>query len=142
MTADAGLLTALSALMTALDSLRAPSMVIGGIAVIARGVPRDTVDIDAAVWGEGVDLAMVLRVLAAQGIVARIADAEAFAAAHQVLLLRHTATGTPLEVSLAWLPFEREAIDHATTPMSNGCSCYTVARWMSVASRRASSHAS
>lgn len=115
MTADAGLLAALSALMTALDNLRTPSMVIGGIAVIARGVPRDTVDIDAAVWAEGVDVVTLLGVLAAQDIVPRIADAEAFAAQHQVLLLRHASTGTPLEVSLAWLPFERDAMDHATT---------------------------
>ena len=114
MTADAGLLSALSALAAALDDLRTPSMVIGGIAVIARGVPRDTVDIDAAVWAEGVDIASLLRLLAARAIVPRIADAEAFAAAHQVLLLHHTPTGTPLEVSLAWLPFEREAMDHAS----------------------------
>ena len=30
------------------------------------------------------------------------------------LLLRHGPTGTPVEVSLAWLPFEREALDRAT----------------------------
>jgi predicted nucleotidyltransferase len=31
-----------------------------------------------------------------------------------VLLLRHASSGTPLEVSLAWLPFEREALGRAT----------------------------
>jgi predicted nucleotidyltransferase len=115
MTADAALLRALSALMAALEGLPGPSMVIGGIAAIARGVPRDTVDIDAAVWAEGLDIAALVRVLAAQDIVPRIPDAEAFAEAHQVLLLRHAPTGTPLEVSLAWLPFEREAMDRAST---------------------------
>ena len=90
-------------------------MIIGGIAVIARGVPRDTVDIDAAVWAEGLKVETLLGVLGAAGIVARIPDAEAFAGQHQVLLLRHPASGTPLDVSLAWLPFERDAMDYATT---------------------------
>jgi len=31
-----------------------------------------------------------------------------------VLLLRHEPTATPVEVSLAWLPLEREALDRAT----------------------------
>ena len=114
MTADAGLLSALSALVAALGGLGTPSMVIGGIAVIARGVPRDTVDIDAAVWAEGVEIASLVRVLEARDILPRIADAEAFAVEHQVLLLRHTPSGTDLDVSLAWLPFEREAMDRAS----------------------------
>lgn len=41
-------------------------------------------------------------------------NAPAFARDHQVLLLRHSATGTPLRVSLAWLPFELEALNNAT----------------------------
>lgn len=40
MTADDALLGALRALAAALDALRQPAMIIGGIAVIARGVPR------------------------------------------------------------------------------------------------------
>jgi predicted nucleotidyltransferase len=30
-----------------------------------------------------------------------------------VLLLRHASSGTPMELSLGWLPFEREAMAHA-----------------------------
>lgn len=89
-------------------------MVIGGIAVIARGVPRQTVDVDATVWAEGVELEALLRVLARHGILPRIADALDFARQHQVLLLRHEPSGTPIEVSLAWLPFERDALARAT----------------------------
>ncbi len=44
----------------------------------------------------------------------RISDAIAFARERQVLLLRHTPSGTPMEVSLAWLPFEIEALERAT----------------------------
>lgn len=54
--ADRGLLDALRALSAALREAGAPSMIIGGIAVIARGVPRLTVDIDATVWTENIEL--------------------------------------------------------------------------------------
>jgi hypothetical protein len=39
-------------------------MVIGGIAVIARGVRRMTTDIDAAVRGDRIDVAALVRALA------------------------------------------------------------------------------
>jgi hypothetical protein len=46
MTADLAVTAALRALAEALDELGTPAMVIGGIAVIARGVPRTTLDIE------------------------------------------------------------------------------------------------
>ena len=112
--ADDALLLALESLAAALDALGRPAMVIGGIAVIARGVPRQTIDIDATVDAGGLDLDQALATLAAHGIAPRIDDAVSFAHAHQVLLLRHEPTGTPLELSLAWLPFEMEALARAT----------------------------
>ena len=42
---------ALKAVVEVLREIKAPGMVIGGIAVIARGVPRQTVDVDATLWG-------------------------------------------------------------------------------------------
>lgn len=114
MTADQALLGALASLAAALPTLDTPGMIIGGIAVIARGVPRQTVDIDATIWADRLDLDQLLERLAAQGIVPRIVDARQFAREHQVLLLRHAPTGTPIEISLAWLPFEREALERAT----------------------------
>jgi hypothetical protein len=56
MTADAALLAALAACARALRRLARPAMIIGGLAVIARGVPRQTVDIDATIWAEGLDV--------------------------------------------------------------------------------------
>jgi hypothetical protein len=112
--ADRALLDGLAALGAALEEIGAPAMVIGGIAVIARGVPRQTVDVDATVWAEAVELDALLRGLARHGIVPRTADAIEFARRQQVLLLRHELSGTPMEVSLAWLPFERDALDRAT----------------------------
>lgn len=89
-------------------------MVIGGIAVIARGVRRFTTDIDAAVRGDEVDIPAVLRTLATQKIVPRIEDAAKFASESLVLLVRHAPTGVDLDVSLAWTPFEHQAISSAT----------------------------
>ena len=111
---DQALLEAVAALATALRKLRAPGMIIGGMAVIARGVPRLTVDVDATVWGADVELLELFGTLSEQGIVPRVRDALEFARERQVLLLRHEPTGTPMEVSIAWLPFEREALENAT----------------------------
>jgi len=54
--ADRSLLQALAAVQAALDQVGAPAMIIGGMALIARGIPRLTRDIDATVWGEGLEL--------------------------------------------------------------------------------------
>jgi predicted nucleotidyltransferase len=111
---DPPLLQALAALDRALTGLGVPFMIIGGIAVIARGVPRQTIDIDATVLGRAVSLDDLFGALGAHGIVPRIADAERFARRQQVLLLEHRPTGTTLEVSLAWLPFEEEALERSS----------------------------
>jgi hypothetical protein len=111
--ADQALLAALGALARALDDLGVPAMVIGGIAVIVRGVPRQTGDVDIAVWAEDLDVERLAAALARHAIVPRIADAVEFARQNQVLLLRHEPSATPVEVSLAWLPFEWEALARA-----------------------------
>jgi hypothetical protein len=46
---------ALANLARALDESHAPWMVIGGIAIIARGVRRMTAEIDAVIQGDAVD---------------------------------------------------------------------------------------
>ncbi len=112
--ADQALLDALAALGAALRSVDAPSMIIGGIAVIARGVPRQTIDVDATVWGDSLILETLAEALARHHLVPRIADAIEFARQHQILLLEHRASGTPVDVGLAWLPFERQALERAT----------------------------
>ncbi len=111
---DRSILQALAALERVLAKLDAPAMVIGGIAVIARGVPRSTVDVDATIWGSAVSLEELFAALETEAIVPRIPDAREFAQRRQVLLLEHRPTGTPLEITLGWLPFEREALARAT----------------------------
>lgn len=111
--ADDLLLSALSSLAAALEEAGVPSMLIGGLAVIAHGVPRQTVDIDAAAWAESLDLEEFVGTLREHGVVGRIPDLLPFARQYQVLLLEHRPSGTPIDLSLAWLPFEREAIARA-----------------------------
>jgi len=104
---------ALKALTSALNESAAPWMIIGGIAVIARGVRRFTTDIDAAVRGDAISIETLVEVLFRHGVVPRIPRAVAFARTNLVLLMRHEKTGVDLDVSLAWSTFEHEAIDAA-----------------------------
>lgn len=99
--------------MDALDELGAPAAIIGGLAVIARGIPRSTVDIDATVSARAVEPERLATVLARHDIRERTDGAVAFARRRHVFLGRHQPTGVGLDISLAWLPFEEEAIARA-----------------------------
>ncbi len=101
---------ALRAVAQALAALPASGMLIGGMAVIARGVPRLTRDVDITVAVGEMDVRTLAGALAKHGLIARIQDAIEFATARQVLLLRHEASGVDVDVTLAWLPFELESI--------------------------------
>jgi len=101
---------ALRAVAAGLEASARPGMIIGGIAAIARGVTRLTRDIDATVAGGGTDLEALLKVLARHGVVPRVDDAVRFARHSHVLLLQHAPSGIDVDLSLAWLPFELEAI--------------------------------
>jgi hypothetical protein len=107
---DRSFVEALADLRAALDELRVPWLVIGGLAVIARGVPRFTADVDATFVGDDVPLERVFETLRRHGIAPRVDDAVGFARERHVLLVRHTASGVPFDLSVAWLPFERDAI--------------------------------
>jgi hypothetical protein len=111
--ADQPFLGALAALQQGLDDAGAPSMIIGGVAVIAHGIPRLTVDIDATLAAAGLDLEALADSLVRQGITPRIADAVGFARLQHVFLGIHDRSGTPVDVTLAWLPFEADALRHA-----------------------------
>lgn len=88
-------------------------MVIGGIAVIAHGVARQTIDIDATVLATRLETSHILEILANCSIRPRIADVLEFAERSQVLLLVHEKTGVTLEISLAFSSFEQEALERA-----------------------------
>ncbi|HEY2407555.1 MAG TPA: hypothetical protein VGI10_16215 [Polyangiaceae bacterium] len=90
-------------------------MLIGGIAVIAHGVQRMTTDIDAVVQGDALPVATLIDFLRGHRIVPRVANAEAFAAANLVLLVRHQPTQVDLDLSFGWTAFEREALRACTS---------------------------
>ncbi len=104
---------ALRALVDALDEIPGPSMIIGGVAVIASGVPRQTVDIDAAILGRAATLDDVVATLARHGITPRTPHALEFARERHVLLLGHEPTHVMMELFFAWLPFEEVALARA-----------------------------
>jgi hypothetical protein len=118
---------ALAALRSALRAARAPWMVIGGIAVIARGVRRLTTDIDVVVRGDAIGIEALLEALESHEIAPRVDDARSFASEHLVLLLRHLPSGVNVDLSLAWTTFELEAIA-ASTKVRYGSSDYPTAR--------------
>lgn len=101
---------ALAALRAALDELRVQWLVIGGVAVIVRGVPRFTVDVDATLALGDLTLERLLDGLARHAIQPRMEGAIEFARERQALLVRHDPSGVPLDLTVAWLPFERDAI--------------------------------
>lgn len=115
---------ALSALARGLEASGAPWMIIGGIAVITRGVRRLTTDIDAVVRGDAVTARALLAALAKARIQPRIPRALAFADKNLVLLLRHEPTGVDLDVSLGWSAFEHEALDARTSAEFAGVRAY------------------
>jgi predicted nucleotidyltransferase len=105
--------SAVQAVAGALSALPVPGMLIGGIAVISRGVPRLTRDVDITIAGGRIGVDDLIDRLREHGLAVRIDDAAAFAAANQVLLLRHEPSGVDVDLSLAWLPFELEALNAA-----------------------------
>jgi hypothetical protein len=110
-----GFLDALAALRDGLVELDLPWMVIDGVAVIASGVPRFTADIDVTLSASSERVERIIEVLGSHGITPRIADAVAFARDRHVLLMRHEASGVPLDISMARLPFEEDAIRASET---------------------------
>lgn len=109
---ESGTERALADLTAFLDECGAPASIIGGIAVIAWGFGRSTLDIDAAVAIPPSEVRSLAERFRKAGFVPRIPDATPFAEENLVLLLRHAETGMDVDISLAQLDFEREALAH------------------------------
>jgi hypothetical protein len=87
-----------------------PGMIIGGMAVIALGYPRATTDIDATVIASTDRLDSFVERLGVHHILPRIEKAVEFARSNHVFLMRHQPSGIDIDITLATLPFEEEAI--------------------------------
>ncbi len=117
---------ALRHVMAALRSFPDRSMIIGGIAVIAHGVARTPRGVDATIATVR-DVAQLFTEVERFGLYPRIDDALGFARAHQVLRLRHRPTDVDVDLSLAWRPFELDALAAAEDVMLGSVEA-TVAR--------------
>jgi len=104
----------LQALQNLLSIFHERGVIIGGVAASLLGTPRYTVDLDAVFLLSVEDIPEMLVEAAKQGIEPRIADAAAFARKNRVLLLRHTASGIDIDLSLGVLPFEVEMVERST----------------------------
>lgn len=97
---------------------------IGGLAVVRWGRPRTTRDVDISLlteWGD--EERYVDRLL--ERFVGRVAEPKEFALRARVLLVRGS-NGTPIDIALASIAFERQVIERATYfDYADGCSLLT-----------------
>jgi predicted nucleotidyltransferase len=104
------LLEPLIALQNLIEHCKNQGVIIDGIAASLLGKPRFTADLDADILLSILDLPELIDAANEHGISPRIANAETFARTHRVLLLRHQASGTNVDISLGVLPFETEMV--------------------------------
>ena len=117
---------ALRSVSAALRSFPDRSMIIGGIAVIAHGVARTSRDVRATMATTR-EVELVFGQFERHSIHPRIDDAIPFARARQILPMRHAPTGVDVDLTLAWKPFELDALA-AAEDMLLGSVEVTVAR--------------
>ncbi len=114
------LFPALRALSELLKKSRKQGMVIGGVASSLLGQPRLTVDIDATVVIDDEDVDQFLIQAATEGISPRGLHSAEFMRRSAMLLLRHDATGIPIDINQGRLPFELLAAKRATIKRRGG----------------------
>lgn len=107
------LISALGDLVAFLQDQKIAGIVIGGVAASILGRPRMTRDIDVSVSVKEKDLDRLLQATPRFRFVPRIPDCLDFAHKTRVLLLRHEPSSIDLDLVLASLPFEMEAIRKA-----------------------------
>jgi hypothetical protein len=92
------------------ETANQPGIIIGGVAVCLCAEPRNTVDVDASILLAGSSESAILAATRSVGMESRIRDAEDFARKKNLFLLTHVDTGRDIDLSLAILPFEEDAI--------------------------------
>ena len=107
------LLAPLAALQSLLDLYEGRSIIIGGVAASLLGKPRLTADIDALILISVEELPALFLAAKKVGLEERLQDAHGFAQQHRVVLLRHSESGTNIDISLGLLPFEQEVINRS-----------------------------
>jgi hypothetical protein len=104
----------LESLQKLISRFNQEGVVIGGIAVSVLGNARFTEDLDAMFLLSTKDIARFLAEAKQEGIEPRIENVAEFAKKSRVLLLRHIASGTDIDVSLGIMPFEQEMVERSS----------------------------
>ena len=104
----ADLISAAARLQVSWKSMGFEFCFIGGLAVQHWGEPRQTNDVDAAIWTEfGNERPVIQRLM--EQLPGRIEHADQFALVNRVLLVQE-ASGVDVDISLAAFPYEQELI--------------------------------
>ena len=110
----APLLPPIQALQSLLEIFDDRGVIVGGVAASLLGTPRFTADLDAVFLLNIDDLPLLINEAAKLGIEPRISDPIVFAQQSRVLLLRHSPSGTDIDLSLGILPFEIEMVERSS----------------------------
>jgi len=113
-------LPALRALCELLKKSDKQGMIIGGVASSVLGQARLTIDIDATVMIEDKDLDHFLAQATTVGLTPRIKHPAEFMRRSAMLLLRHDATGIPIDINQGRIPFEFLAVKRAMMKRRGG----------------------
>lgn len=113
-------LPALRALCELLKKSHKQGIIIGGVASSVLGRARLTVDIDATVVIDETELDRFLAQAATVGLTPRITHPAEFMRRSAMLLLRHDATGTPIDINQGRIPFEFLAVKRGTMRRRGG----------------------
>ncbi len=108
-----GLRHTLGTILSLLEASGSGGVVIGGVAAATLGQPRFTHDIDLCAALTSEELPGFYAAAAARGLQPRTADYIAFSKLHRMILLRDVERNTDVDISMAALPFEFEAIARA-----------------------------
>jgi Nucleotidyl transferase of unknown function (DUF2204) len=94
---------------------RIQGVVIGGVAAAFLGRPRATEDVDAIINVDPDDLPRIVEAARRFSLEERIRNAIRFSAESRMLLMRHSNSGTEIDLMLAGTPFEIETIQRSRT---------------------------
>lgn len=107
------LLEPLVSMQKLMQEARCAWATIGGVAVSLLAKPRFTADVDIVALIKDEDIPRIIKIAKRYGLSQRIKNAAAFAKKNRVLLLKHSASGINIDISLGLLPFEKEAIERS-----------------------------
>ena len=109
----AALHATLATILSLLRDSNQRAVVIGGVAAATLGQPRFTHDVDLCATLTNQDLRAFYQAAAERGLQARMADFVEFSKRSRMILLHDVGTDTDIDISMAALPFELEAIERA-----------------------------